>query len=65
MTGLRCYVIATGIAFALIFLAHVSRLFAEGSWLLREPMFILTSLLSLGLAVWAAVLIFRRRPPVA
>jgi hypothetical protein len=58
----RCYVIATGIAFALIFAAHVARLFAEGSWLLREPMFILTSILSLGLAVWAAVLLIRRRP---
>jgi len=57
---LRCYVIATGIAFALIFIAHVARLFAEGMWLLREPMFILTSILSLGLAVWAVILLLRR-----
>lgn len=58
---MRCYVIATGIAFALIFVLHVARLFAEGAWLLREPMFILTSILSLGLAIWGAVLVIRRR----
>jgi hypothetical protein len=58
---LRCYVIATGIAFALIFLAHLARLFAEGIWLLREPTFILTSILSLGLAAWAVILLIRRR----
>ena len=57
---MRCYVIATGIAFALIFVMHIARLFAEGVWLLREPMFILTSILSLGLAIWAAVLVLRR-----
>jgi hypothetical protein len=57
----RCYVIATGIAFALIFIAHIARLFAEGLWLLREPMFIVTSVLSLGLAIWALVLLTRRR----
>jgi len=58
---LRCYIIATGIAFALIFFAHVARLFAEGAWLLHEPMFVLTSILSLGLAVWAAILMITRR----
>jgi hypothetical protein len=57
---LRCYGIATGIVFALIFVAHIARLFAEGTWLLHEPMFILTSILSLGLAGWAAVLVTRR-----
>jgi hypothetical protein len=57
----RRYVIATGIAFALIFLAHVARVFAEGTAILREPMFILTSILSLGLAVWAVFLVTRRQ----
>jgi hypothetical protein len=56
---MRCYVAATGIVFALIFAAHVARLFAEGSGLLREPFFIGTSLASLALAVWAAILVFR------
>jgi hypothetical protein len=57
---MRCYVAATGIVFALIFAAHIARLFAEGSWLLREPFFIGTSLASLALAVWALVLLTRR-----
>jgi hypothetical protein len=58
---MRCYVIATGIIFALMFVAHVARVFAEGSVLLREPFFILTTAASLGLAIWAVVLLTRRR----
>jgi hypothetical protein len=54
---MRCYVIATGLAFAIIFILHVARIFAEGTWILREPMFIVTSVLSLGLAIWSAVLV--------
>jgi hypothetical protein len=57
---MRCYVAATGIVFALIFAAHVARLFAEGSGLLREPFFIGTSLAALALGVWALVLLTRR-----
>jgi hypothetical protein len=58
---MRCYVIATAIVFALIFVAHVARVFAEGTGILREPMIIVTSALSLGLAVWAVVLLTRPR----
>ena len=57
---MRCFVIVAGIVFAIIFVLHIARIFAEGTWLLHEPMFILTSLLSLGVAIWAAVLIVRR-----
>ena len=57
---MRAYVAITGIAFALIVVAHIARLFAEGSWLLQEPSFILTSLLSLGLTIWATLLLFKR-----
>ena len=56
---MRCYVAATGIVFVLIFAAHIARLFAEGSGLLREPFFIGTSLAALALAVWALVLLVR------
>ena len=58
---IRCYVAATGIVFALIFAAHIARLFAEGSGLLREPFFILTSALALGAAICAVLLLTRRR----
>ena len=57
---MRCFVIASGIVFLLILCAHVARLFAEGTWLFGEPSFIVTSLLSLGMAAWAAVLLWRR-----
>ena len=56
----RCFVIASGIIFAILFLTHVARLFAEGTWILTQPMFIVTSLLSLGMAICATVLVFRR-----
>ena len=57
---LRCYVIATGIVFALMFVAHVARVFAEGNGILREPLIIATSVISLGFAVWAILLLVRR-----
>jgi hypothetical protein len=57
---IRCYIAATGIVFGLIFAAHIARLFAEGSWLLREPFFIGTTIASLALGVWALVLLTKR-----
>jgi len=57
---MRCYVMATGIVFALMFVAHIARVFAEGTGILREPMIIITSVLSLGLAIWAVLLLAKR-----
>ncbi|HEX3423825.1 MAG TPA: hypothetical protein VHS33_10560 [Sphingomicrobium sp.] len=56
---MRAYVGITGLVFALIFAAHVARIFAEGSGLLHEPLIIATSLLALGLSIWALVLLTR------
>ena len=61
MSSARCYIAATGVAFALIFIVHVARIFAEGTAILREPIFIVTSILSLGVAGWAVILLRRRR----
>ena len=58
---MRCYIVVTGLVFALMFAAHVARIFAEGAGILREPIIIVTSVLSLGLAIWASVLLFNRR----
>jgi hypothetical protein len=58
---LRYYVAATGVVFALMFAAHVARAWVEGSALYREPAFVATSIFSLGLAAWAALLFFNRR----
>ena len=49
----RAYVIATGAIFGLITLAHVWRVYEEGTRLLTQPGFILTTLLSAGLCLWA------------
>jgi len=55
----RGYIIATGMVFALIFVLHVVRIVVEGPWMIGQPIFIATTLLSLGVAIWAAWLIFR------
>jgi hypothetical protein len=60
MTGARCYIAATGIVFALLFVAHVARVFAERTGVLREPTIIVTSIASLGLAIWAIILLTRK-----
>jgi hypothetical protein len=44
----------------LLVVAHVARMFAEGPHILGEPMIVVTTLASLGLAIGAALLLFRR-----
>ena len=50
---MRAYVITTGIVFGLIVLAHIARGIAEGLALLKEPFFILTTLVAVALTLWA------------
>ena len=57
---MRCYVGVTGLVFALMFAAHVARVWAEGTGLLREPFFVLITAAALGLSVWAVLLLSRR-----
>lgn len=57
---MRAYVAITGIIFALIVVAHIARIMAEGTGLLSDPTIILTSALALCLAVWSAFLLFKR-----
>ena len=56
---MKAYLIVTGVVFVLIAMAHIARVAVEGWHLLKEPIFVLTSLLTLGLAAWAWRL-FRR-----
>lgn len=56
---MRAYIGITGLVFALMFAAHVARILAEGPGLLRDPIIIMTSVLSLGLCIWALVLLTR------
>ena len=61
MPGPRCYIAATGVVFALMFVAHIWRVAVEGFGLLREPMIIVSSLVALGFTAWAVALLIRRR----
>jgi hypothetical protein len=58
---IRAYIGITGLIFALMFAAHVARVWVEGTGVLREPIIILTTILSLALSVWAVVLLSNRR----
>ena len=52
---MRAYVIVSGFVFVVLALVHAARLVAEGAGPLHEPAFLVTSLTSLGLAVWATM----------
>ena len=58
---MRSYVVTTGVVFGLLAVAHVARVVAEGSRLATEPFFILTTLASVGLCVWAFRLLATNR----
>jgi hypothetical protein len=60
---MKAYLITTGIIFALITLAHILRVFAEGPRLAKDPVFILLTLLAAGLSVWAWRLLRSSPPP--
>ena len=49
----RRYVITSGVIFALITLAHVARVAVEGARLTREPFFVLLTVGTAALSVWA------------
>ncbi len=60
---MKAYLITTGIIFALITLAHILRVFAEGPRLAKDPLFILLTLLAACLSVWAWRLLRSSPPP--
>ena len=58
---MKAYILTTGIIFGLLLLSHVARVIAEGSYLIREPIFVLTTLASAAVFVWALALLRRVR----
>jgi hypothetical protein len=56
----RSYIVTTGAAAVLLALAHLARIFVEGTHLLGQPAFLLSTVASIGIAVWALALL--RRP---
>jgi hypothetical protein len=53
----RTYTLVTGIVFSLLVAAHVARLAGEGAHVLKDPFFDISTLLSLGLSLWALQLL--------
>jgi len=50
---MKNYLLVSGIVFLLVVVAHVARIAAEGTRLLKEPTFVFTSILSVALVGWA------------
>jgi hypothetical protein len=58
---MRLYVIISGIIFALVTAAHVARIFLEPTSL-SEPIFMVSSFISLALAVWSIMVLRNKKP---
>lgn len=58
---MKIYVMVTGIVFALLAVAHIARIVMEGAQVLFEPIFLFTSVASVGLVLWAIILVERSR----
>ncbi|HKG92906.1 MAG TPA: hypothetical protein VKA84_13470 [Gemmatimonadaceae bacterium] len=56
---MKAYLWTTGVIFGLLTLAHVWRVVSESSALARDPWYVLITLLSAALCVWAVRLIRR------
>jgi len=50
---MKAYVIATGLLFVLLVVAHVLRIFQEGIPVARNPWFLFTTAASFGLCLWS------------
>jgi hypothetical protein len=50
---MKAYVTTTGTLFALLVLVHIGRAIAEGTSMLRDPFYIVVTLMSAALAAWA------------
>ena len=60
---MRAYVMTTGVIFGLLVVAHVWRIVAESPSLARDPGYILITLLSALLSLWAGYVLRRSRSP--
>lgn len=60
---MRAYVLTTGVIFGLLVFAHVWRMIAESASLATDPFYLLITLVSGLLSLWAARLLWRSRSP--
>jgi hypothetical protein len=56
---MKAYIITSGAIFALITVAHIARLATETTHVLREPIFLVLTLLAAALSIWAFVVLRR------
>lgn len=57
--SMKAYLLTTALAFALIVLAHALRIVEEGVHVAAAPIFLVTTLASVGMCAWAIVLVRR------
>ena len=50
---MRAYVITSGTVFGLVLVAHVARVVDEGLQVASDPLFVVSSMVALGLVLWA------------
>ena len=50
---MKAYLLTTGTVFALITAAHIWRVFAESTSLARDPGFVVLTIVTAALSVWA------------
>ena len=56
---MKLYIITSGSVFALIAVAHIARMATESTHVLREPLFLVLTLIAAGLSIWAFVVLRR------
>ena len=58
---MRTYVMVSGAMFVLLVLAHVARLLFEGVMVAFQPVFAASTVLGVGMSVWAWYLLRRKK----
>ena len=58
---MKIYLVLTAIVFGLLTILHVWRMIAESTALAKDPWFLLLTLISLGLCLWAVKLLVAAR----
>ncbi len=53
---MKSYIVTTGVIFGLLLVSHVARVVVEGTYLIREPIFVLTTIASGAVFIWAITL---------
>jgi len=59
----KAYIVTSAVAFALVLLAHVARVAAEGPGVMRDPWFVASTAAAAALCVWAIRLLRLLPPP--